>query len=78
MTFCSPDDDDFEENKEEKLGRRKGRNEKSEKDRPLPPLLARVGGNIEVRLIHGLRPVSMLHRRSKALLSSCPSVAYEE
>lgn len=43
------DDDDFEENKEEKLGRRK-RNEKSEKDRPLPPLLARVGGNIEVSL----------------------------
>jgi hypothetical protein len=30
------------------LSRRKGRNEKSEKDRPLPPLLARVGGNIEV------------------------------
>ncbi|KAI1301466.1 Chromodomain-helicase-DNA-binding protein Mi-2 -like protein [Halotydeus destructor] len=42
------DDDDFDENKEEKLGRRKGRGERSEKDRPLPPLLARVGGNIEV------------------------------
>ncbi|XP_015781829.1 chromodomain-helicase-DNA-binding protein Mi-2 homolog [Tetranychus urticae] len=42
------DDDDFEEKTEEKTGRRKGRNEKTEKDKPLPPLLARVGGNIEV------------------------------
>ncbi|XP_054160501.1 chromodomain-helicase-DNA-binding protein Mi-2 homolog [Oppia nitens] len=40
------DDDDFEENKEEKATRR--RRERGEKDRPLPPLLARVGGNIEV------------------------------
>ena len=25
---------------------------KEEKDRPLPPLLARVGGNIEVKYLH--------------------------
>jgi len=31
------------------MSRRKGRNEKNEKDRPLPPLLAKVGGNLEVR-----------------------------
>ena len=32
--------------------RRKRRPErKEEKDRPLPPLLARVGGNIEVRIV---------------------------
>jgi len=47
--FFPIDDDDFEEKNEEKIGRRKGRNERGEKDRPLPPLLARVGGNIEVR-----------------------------
>ncbi|CAG2120524.1 unnamed protein product, partial [Medioppia subpectinata] len=41
------DDDDFEDNKEEKGGRSR-RRERGEKDRPLPPLLARVGGNIEV------------------------------
>lgn len=43
------DDDDFEEKGEDKVGtgRRKSRGP-SEKDRPLPPLLARVGGNIEV------------------------------
>ncbi|UYV68737.1 CHD5 [Cordylochernes scorpioides] len=45
------DDDDFEEGKNdgEKISRsRKSRNAPTEKDRPLPPLLARVGGNIEV------------------------------
>ncbi|XP_064459559.1 chromodomain-helicase-DNA-binding protein Mi-2 homolog isoform X3 [Ornithodoros turicata] len=45
------DDDDFEEKNDGSLGE-KSRNRKgrggSEKDRPLPPLLARVGGNIEV------------------------------
>ena len=44
------DDDDFEENKEEKGGRSRKR-ERGEKDRPLPPLLARVGGNIEVKFV---------------------------
>ncbi|XP_055947744.1 chromodomain-helicase-DNA-binding protein Mi-2 homolog isoform X9 [Argiope bruennichi] len=43
------DDDDFEEKNEEKGVRgRKGRMGQSERDKPLPPLLARVGGNIEV------------------------------
>ncbi|XP_022245679.1 chromodomain-helicase-DNA-binding protein Mi-2 homolog isoform X2 [Limulus polyphemus] len=43
------DDDDFEEKNEEKSIRgRKGRGGQNEKDKPLPPLLARVGGNIEV------------------------------
>ncbi|KAG0414864.1 hypothetical protein HPB47_007982, partial [Ixodes persulcatus] len=45
------DDDDFEEKNDGAMGE-KSRNRKSrggsEKDRPLPPLLARVGGNIEV------------------------------
>ena len=39
------DDDDFEEGKKE--GRRK-RGQVSDKDRPLPPLLAKVNGQIEV------------------------------
>ncbi len=47
------DDDDFDEskggNEDSRMGRRFGRN-RNERDRPLPPLLARVGGNIEVRL----------------------------
>jgi hypothetical protein len=47
FTDDNEDDDDFEENKEEKGGRSR-RRERGEKDRPLPPLLARVGGNIEV------------------------------
>ncbi|GIY32246.1 chromodomain-helicase-DNA-binding protein 5 [Caerostris darwini] len=43
------DDDDFEEKNEEKGVRgRKGRMGQTERDKPLPPLLARVGGNIEV------------------------------
>ncbi|XP_071040279.1 chromodomain-helicase-DNA-binding protein Mi-2 homolog isoform X4 [Parasteatoda tepidariorum] len=43
------DDDDFEEKNEEKGVRgRKGRLGQNERDKPLPPLLARVGGNIEV------------------------------
>merc|ERR1711894_308175 len=41
------DDDDFEENKKEG-GRLRGRGRGNEKDRPLPPLLARVNGQIEV------------------------------
>lgn len=44
------DDDDFEEKNEEK-GRSRKR-DRNEKDRPLPPLLARVGGNIEVKFIN--------------------------
>jgi hypothetical protein len=47
LTDDNEDDDDFEENKEEKGGRSR-RRDRGEKDRPLPPLLARVGGNIEV------------------------------
>lgn len=43
------DDDDFEEKNDERVGRRRrGGDNRSEKDRPLPPLLARVGGHIEV------------------------------
>ena len=45
-------DDDGEFNKGDDVdsrGRARGRNrDPKEKDRPLPPLLARVGGNIEV------------------------------
>jgi hypothetical protein len=42
------DDDDFEEGKD---SRRSKRAERSERDRPLPPLLARVSGQIEVRYL---------------------------
>lgn len=52
----SPDDnedDEYDDNREEKgFLRRKGRNEK---DRPLPPLLARVGGSIEVSVVDSYR-----------------------
>ena len=48
LLIFSLDDDDFEEKTEEKTGRRRGKNEKTEKDKPLPPLLAKVGGVIEV------------------------------
>merc|ERR1740122_555186 len=41
------DDDNFNE-REDDNGRGRRRHDKKEKDRPLPPLLARVGGNIEV------------------------------
>lgn len=41
------DDDDFEEGKADMLGRRR-RDNRGGKDRPLPPLLARVNGQIEV------------------------------
>ena len=41
------EDDEYDDNREEKFLRRKNRNDK---DRPLPPLLARVGGSIEVSL----------------------------
>ncbi|GAB6031265.1 choline dehydrogenase 5 [Chamberlinius hualienensis] len=42
------EDDDFEEKTEGERRNRKRGGQTSEKDRPLPPLLARVGGNIEV------------------------------
>lgn len=44
------EDDDFDEKNEGDLSRRSRRRmeRKDERDRPLPPLLARVGGNIEV------------------------------
>jgi len=44
-------DDDFDEKTDETGGRRRRRGmdgRREERDRPLPPLLARVGGNIEV------------------------------
>ncbi|XP_025081586.1 chromodomain-helicase-DNA-binding protein 4-like isoform X2 [Pomacea canaliculata] len=42
------DDDDFEENKDGDQTRSRSRRRGNEKDRPLPPLLARVNGQIEV------------------------------
>lgn len=44
------EDDDFDEKTDGEPGRRSRRRleRRDEKDRPLPPLLARVGGNIEV------------------------------
>merc|ERR1712008_478495 len=42
------DDDNFNERDDTDYGRSRRRHDKKEKDRPLPPLLARVGGNIEV------------------------------
>lgn len=44
------EDDDFDEKNEGDMNRRSRRRmeRKDERDRPLPPLLARVGGNIEV------------------------------
>ncbi|XP_070207054.1 chromodomain-helicase-DNA-binding protein 4-like isoform X3 [Littorina saxatilis] len=42
------DDDDFEENKDGDQARSRTRRRGQEKDRPLPPLLARVNGQIEV------------------------------
>merc|ERR1740128_669521 len=45
------EDDDFNENNDDPDGksrRERERERRREKDRPLPPLLARVGGNIEV------------------------------
>lgn len=45
------EDEDFDERPE---GRRQSKRQlRNEKDKPLPPLLARVGGNIEVRLWPG-------------------------
>ena len=44
------EDDEYDENnKDDKLLRR--RRERNDKDRPLPPLLARVGGSIEVSFL---------------------------
>jgi chromodomain-helicase-DNA-binding protein 4 len=44
------EDDDFDDRGDEpgRGRRRKGTERRDEKDRPLPPLLARVGGNMEV------------------------------
>uniref|UniRef100_UPI00358F9DE4 chromodomain-helicase-DNA-binding protein 4-like isoform X2 n=1 Tax=Myxine glutinosa TaxID=7769 RepID=UPI00358F9DE4 len=43
------EDEDFEERGEGAAGRRQSKRQlKNERDKPLPPLLARVGGNIEV------------------------------
>ncbi|XP_073459779.1 chromodomain-helicase-DNA-binding protein 5 isoform X1 [Aquarana catesbeiana] len=43
------EDEDFEEKPEGQSGRRQSRRQlKNDRDKPLPPLLARVGGNIEV------------------------------
>merc|ERR1712238_450605 len=42
------DDDNFNERDDGDASRSRRRHDKKEKDRPLPPLLARVGGNIEV------------------------------
>ncbi|XP_027745107.1 chromodomain-helicase-DNA-binding protein 5 isoform X1 [Empidonax traillii] len=43
------EDEDFEERPEGQSGRRQSRRQlKSDRDKPLPPLLARVGGSIEV------------------------------
>nr|XP_008121362.1 PREDICTED: chromodomain-helicase-DNA-binding protein 5 isoform X2 [Anolis carolinensis] len=43
------EDEDFEERPEGQSGRRQSRRQlKNDRDKPLPPLLARVGGNIEV------------------------------
>lgn len=50
------EDDEYDENKDEKLLRRKYR-DRNEKDRPLPPLLARVGGSIEVKTHQSLHYV---------------------
>lgn len=62
---AASDDDDFDERVEGDLimkgGRRKGRNDK-EKDKPLPPLLSRVNGIIEVL---GFNP-----RQRKAFLNA--------
>ncbi|KPM11913.1 chromodomain-helicase-DNA-binding protein Mi-2-like protein [Sarcoptes scabiei] len=55
------EDDEYDDNKDEKFMRRKYR-ERNEKDRPMPPLLARVGGNIEVL---GFNP-----RQRKAFLNA--------
>lgn len=41
-------DEEFDEKNEDGSRRSKRRGERSDRDRPLPPLLARVGGNIEV------------------------------
>jgi hypothetical protein len=49
------EDDDFDEKVDGAEGnrrsRRRGAERRDEKDRPLPPLLARVGGNIEVSYV---------------------------
>lgn len=59
------EDDDFDEKNEGDLSRRSRRRmeRKDERDRPLPPLLARVGGNIEVRVFwnHQVCLVYLLH-----------------
>lgn len=53
-SFLPKADDDFDEKTDDNEGGRSrrhmrgGQHQRSDKDRPLPPLLARVGGNIEV------------------------------
>ncbi|XP_024084977.1 chromodomain-helicase-DNA-binding protein Mi-2 homolog isoform X4 [Cimex lectularius] len=42
------EDDDFDEKTEDGIKKKRRPERREEKDRPLPPLLARVGGNIEV------------------------------
>uniref|UniRef100_A0A8D0BGU7 Chromodomain helicase DNA binding protein 5 n=1 Tax=Salvator merianae TaxID=96440 RepID=A0A8D0BGU7_SALMN len=55
------EDEDFEERPEGQSGRRQSRRQlKSDRDKPLPPLLARVGGNIEVSL-QGIGPGQFCH-----------------
>lgn len=53
------EDDDFDEKADgaenNRRSRRRGMDRRDEKDRPLPPLLARVGGNIEVRILQVYR-----------------------
>lgn len=44
----NPSDDDDFENKVEEKGRRRLRVNQNERDIRMPPLLARVGGNLEV------------------------------
>lgn len=62
------EDDDFDDRADNEPGRRrrKGTERRDEKDRPLPPLLARVGGNIEVSCFKDL---SIFH-------SPCPATYY--
>jgi len=62
------EDDDFDEKADGEPGRRSRRRieRRDEKDRPLPPLLARVGGNIEVRHRHEWFKIQVLLLQSNA------------
>ena len=48
LTDNEDDDDDFDDGKKDTGRRRRGQGA-DDRDRPLPPLLARVNGQIEVR-----------------------------